>query len=154
MKLTRLILSSRPVVRSPPTRALTSAASRFCPFAARYGRTGKTQIERQLLLRNTVGRAQPGSRQPPDPLHGIDVDFMEAVAVFVACACPLAVTDGFVAAIPLRQVVADAIFIIVTVSFFWCRRQSARSPSVPSRTNRRCFVYFRRIARYTVPARA
>src|SRR4051795_4439536 len=39
--------------------------------------------ERQLLLRDAAVRSQPGAQQRPDPLHGVDVDLAEPVAVVI-----------------------------------------------------------------------
>ena len=44
----------------------------------------EAEIQRQLLLRDTPVRAEPGARQGPRPLHGVDVDLAEAVAILVA----------------------------------------------------------------------
>jgi hypothetical protein len=44
----------------------------------------EAEIERQLLLRDAPVRAEPGAQQGPCPLHGVDVDLAEAVAVLVA----------------------------------------------------------------------
>ena len=44
----------------------------------------EAQVKRQLVLRDTAVRAQPGAQQRPEPLHHVDVDFAEAVAVLVA----------------------------------------------------------------------
>src|SRR5215208_1838324 len=44
----------------------------------------EAEIERQLLLRETPVRAEPGTQQRPEPLDGIDVHLAEAVAILVA----------------------------------------------------------------------
>ncbi len=41
----------------------------------------EAEVERQLLLREAPMRAQPGAQQRPEPLHRVDVDFAEPVAV-------------------------------------------------------------------------
>src|SRR3954462_3481487 len=44
----------------------------------------EAEIGGQLLLGDAAVRPQPGTQQRPDPLHGVDVDLAEAVAVLVA----------------------------------------------------------------------
>src|SRR3712207_85996 len=48
-------------------------------------------------------RAQPGAQQGPRPLHGVDVDLAEAVAILVARVLPAAVADRLVPIAPGRQ---------------------------------------------------
>src|SRR3954452_1003538 len=44
----------------------------------------EAEIERQLVLRDAPVRAEPRAQQGPRPLHGVDVDLAEAVAILVA----------------------------------------------------------------------
>src|SRR5829696_464865 len=60
----------------------------------------EAEVERQLLLRNAAVRAEPGAQQGPRPLHGVDVDLTEAVAILVARVLPAAVADGLVLIAP------------------------------------------------------
>ena len=41
----------------------------------------EAEIERQLLLRDTAMRPQPGSQKRPEALEGVDVDLAEAVDI-------------------------------------------------------------------------
>src|SRR3954470_18433400 len=41
----------------------------------------EAEIKRQLVLRDTAVRAQPGAQQRPETLDGIDVDFTEAITI-------------------------------------------------------------------------
>src|SRR3954469_4651711 len=56
----------------------------------------EAEIERQLLLRDAPVRAQPRAQQGPRPLHGIDVDLAEAVAILVARVFATGVADRLV----------------------------------------------------------
>src|ERR1019366_6512712 len=58
-------------------------------------------------------RAQPGAQQRPEPFHGVDVDFMEAIAVFVAGIFARAVADALVLVAPAWQAGVDIVFIRV-----------------------------------------
>jgi hypothetical protein len=44
----------------------------------------EAEVERQLLLRDAPMRAEPGAQQGPGPLHRVDMDLAEAVAILVA----------------------------------------------------------------------
>src|SRR4051794_40767609 len=55
--------------------------------------------------------AQPGSEQGPEAFHGVDVDLMEAVAVFIASVFAFAVTDSLVLISPFGKTGVDIIFI-------------------------------------------
>src|SRR3712207_7130070 len=63
----------------------------------------EAEVERQLLLRDAPMRAEPGAQQGPSPLHGVDVDLAEAVAVLVARVLPAAVADRLVPVAPGRR---------------------------------------------------
>src|SRR3954469_11117257 len=75
-------------VTIPPTTSIDLVpAGRAGPYrwptvAAQEVMGGK--VERQLLLRDAPVRPQPGAQQRPDPLHRVDVDLAEPVAVLVA----------------------------------------------------------------------
>jgi hypothetical protein len=55
--------------------------------------------------------SQSRPQQRPESFDGIDVNFTEAVAIFVAGILALAVTDCLVAIVPISQLVADVVFI-------------------------------------------
>jgi transposase-like protein len=71
----------------------------------------ESEIERQLLLRDAPVRPQPGAQQGPRPLHGVDVDLAEAVAILVARVLPAAVTDRLVPIAPGRQAGVDVVLV-------------------------------------------
>ncbi len=56
-------------------------------------------------------RPKPGAQQGPEALDGVDVDFMEAVAVFIAGVLVIAVADGLVVVAPRRQAAVDVILV-------------------------------------------
>src|SRR3954451_14272636 len=56
----------------------------------------ESEVERQLLLRDAPVRAQPGAQQGPSPLHGVDADLAEAVAILVARVLPASVANRLV----------------------------------------------------------
>jgi hypothetical protein len=56
----------------------------------------ETEIEGKMLLRDTAVRAQPGAQQRPESLHRVDMDLMEAVAIFVTGILVGAVTNRLV----------------------------------------------------------
>ena len=63
----------------------------------------EAEIERQLLLRDTAMRPQPGSQKRPEALEGVDVDLAEAVAVLVAGVFASTMTDCLVAVAETRE---------------------------------------------------
>src|SRR3712207_8373698 len=60
----------------------------------------EAEIQRQLLLRDAPVRAEPGAQQGPRPLHRVDVDLAEAVAILVARVLATSVADRLV---PIRS---------------------------------------------------
>jgi len=64
-----------------------------------------------MLLRDTAVRAQPGAQQRPESLHRVDMDLMEAVAIFVTGILAGAVTNRLVLIAPLWQATVDIIFV-------------------------------------------
>jgi hypothetical protein len=64
-----------------------------------------------LLLRDAPMRPQPGAQQRPNTFHGVDVDFAEAIAIFVSRILALAMVDGLVAEAPLRQSALNRVLV-------------------------------------------
>src|SRR4051794_25585000 len=58
------------------------------------------EVERELLLRDAAVRSQPGAQQRPDPLHGVDVDLAEPVAVVIPRVLAPGVAHRLVAVAP------------------------------------------------------
>ena len=56
-------------------------------------------------------RSEPGSQQGPATFHRVDVDFVEAVAVFVACVLLPSVVDRAVFVAPVCQSAVDVVLI-------------------------------------------
>src|SRR3712207_9540251 len=73
-------------------------------------------MERQLLLRDASVRAEPGAQQGPRPLHGVDVDLAEAVAILVACVLPVRVADRGGPVAPGRQAGVAGVLVGVDAS--------------------------------------
>ena len=71
----------------------------------------EAEIERQLLLRDAPVRAEPGAQQRPEPLHGVDVDLAEAVAILVAGVLAASVADRLVLIAPGRQAGVDVVLV-------------------------------------------
>src|SRR5215217_3592083 len=42
------------------------------------------EIERQLVLRETPVRTEPGAQEGPEPFHGVDVHLAKAIPVLIA----------------------------------------------------------------------
>src|SRR3982751_1296529 len=76
----------------------------------------EAEIERQLVLRDAPVRAEPGAQQGPRPLHGVDVDLTEAVAILVARVLPASVADGLVRIAPGWQAGVDVVLVGVDAS--------------------------------------
>src|SRR4051812_40286230 len=76
----------------------------------------EAEIERQLLLRDAPVRTEPGAQQGPRPLHGVDVDLAEAVAILVARVLAMCVTDCLVLIAPGRQAGVDVVLVGVNAS--------------------------------------
>jgi transposase len=71
----------------------------------------EAEIERQLLLRDAPVRAEPGAQQGPRPLHGVDVDLAEAVAILVAGVLATSMADHLVLIAPGRQAGVDLVLV-------------------------------------------
>src|SRR3954465_4215348 len=56
-------------------------------------------------------RAKPGVQQGPRPLHRVDVDLAEAVAILVAGVLATCVADGLVPIAPGRQAGIDVVLV-------------------------------------------
>jgi hypothetical protein len=76
----------------------------------------ESEVERQLVLRDAPVRAQPGAQQGPGPLHGVDVDLAEAVAILVARVLPASMADRLVLIAPGRQASIDVVLVGVDAS--------------------------------------
>jgi hypothetical protein len=71
----------------------------------------EAEVERKTLLGDAAVRPQPGAQQGPEAFDGVDVNLVEAVAVFIAGLLPSAVADGLVIVAPLRQAAVDVILV-------------------------------------------
>src|SRR4051795_10199478 len=71
----------------------------------------ESEVERQLLLRDAAVRSQPGAQQRPDPLHGVDVDLAEPVAVVIPRVLAPGVAHRLVAVAPLVQAGVDVVLV-------------------------------------------
>jgi len=76
----------------------------------------ESQIQGQLLLRNTPVGTQPRAEQRPEPLDGVDMDFAETITVLVAGELPGGMTDRSMTVSPLGQSSIDIIFISIQKS--------------------------------------
>src|SRR5262249_542499 len=57
---------------------------RFTPVAHVVHELEETQVQREFLLGNAPMRAQPTPQERPEPLHGMDMDFTQAVAIVIS----------------------------------------------------------------------
>src|SRR3954467_14935004 len=71
----------------------------------------EAEIERQLLLRDTPVRAEPRAQQGPRPLHGVDVDLAEAVAILVARVFAPCMANSLVPIAPGWQAGVDVVLV-------------------------------------------
>src|SRR4051794_38383816 len=88
----------------------------FAAAAAVVHELEESEVERQLLLRDAPVRSQPGTQQGPGPLHGVDVDLAEAVAILVARVLPASVADRLVLIAPGWQAGVDVVLVGVDAS--------------------------------------
>jgi len=63
----------------------------------------EAEVERKTLLGDAAVRPEPGAQQGPEAFEGVDVNLVEAVAVFIAGLLPSAVADGLVRVAPRPQ---------------------------------------------------
>jgi len=56
-------------------------------------------------------RAEPRTQQRPEPFHGIDMDFMKPIAIFITSILTGRVIDALMSIAPLGQAVIDVILI-------------------------------------------
>src|SRR5919205_127362 len=71
----------------------------------------EAEIERQLVLRETAVRPQPGAQQRPEAFERVDVHISEPVAVLVACILTPGMADHFVLIAPGWQAGVDTILV-------------------------------------------
>src|SRR5215217_2604059 len=83
----------------------------FAPAACVVPELEEAEIERQLVLRETPVRAEPGAQERPEPLDGVDVHFAEAVPVLVAGILTPGMADRLVLVAPGGQASVDAILV-------------------------------------------
>jgi hypothetical protein len=69
----------------------------------------EAEVERKTLLGDAAVRPQPGAQQGPEAFDGVDVNLVEAVAVFIAGLLPSAVADGLVRCYVRRSPVTDGV---------------------------------------------
>ena len=84
------------------------------PFATNPGvvrKLEKAQVQRQLLLGDAVMGAPPGAPQRPEPLAGVEVDLVNAIAVFIARGLAVAVADRAVQLAPVGPAVVEGIVV-------------------------------------------
>src|SRR5215204_2171045 len=79
------------------------AEESFAPAACVVHELEEAEIERQLVLRETPVRAEPGAQQGPETLDGVDVHFAEAIAIFVARILTPGMADRLVLVAPGGQ---------------------------------------------------
>src|SRR5215213_5975174 len=86
----------------------------------------EAEIQRQLLLRDTPVRAEPGAQQGPCPLHRVDVDLADAVAILVARVFATSVADRLVPVAPGRQAGVAGVLVGVDAGALGDRRLDDR----------------------------
>src|SRR5215207_9346130 len=87
------------------------AEESFAPAARVVHELEEAEVVRQLLLRDTPMRAEPGAQQRPEPLDRVDVHLAEPVPVLVAGVLAAPVTDRLVLAAPGWQAGVDTILV-------------------------------------------
>ena len=71
----------------------------------------EAEVEGKALLGDAAVRPEPGAQQGPEAVEGVDVNLVEAVAVFIACLLPSAVADGLVRVAPRPQAAVEIPFV-------------------------------------------
>src|SRR5947209_5204762 len=71
----------------------------------------EAEIQRQLVLRDTAVRTQPGTQQRPEALNGVDVDFAKTVAILITGILTTGMAHRLVAIAPSWQACIDVILI-------------------------------------------
>jgi len=56
----------------------------------------EAEVEGQLLLGNSTVWSQPGTQERPEPLYGIDMNFVFTISVFIPCELTLSVVHRLV----------------------------------------------------------
>lgn len=65
----------------------------FAPAAGVVDEFEEGEVQRQLLLRDAPVWAKPGAQEGPNPLHGVDVDLAEAIAIIITGVFTVCVAD-------------------------------------------------------------
>jgi len=71
----------------------------------------KCEVEREQFLRDSAVRAQPGAKQGPEPFNRVDMDFMEAVPVFISRVLAPAVANALVGVAPGFESGVDIVLV-------------------------------------------
>ena len=71
----------------------------------------EAEIIGEAFLRNAAMRSKPGAKKRPAAFHGVDVDLMEAVAVFIPGILARPMADALVLIAPLIEACIDVVFI-------------------------------------------
>jgi hypothetical protein len=71
----------------------------------------ESEIDGQLVLRDTAVRTEPGAQQRPEAFDGIDVDFAEAVAILITRILAPPMADRLVPVAPARQAGIDGVLV-------------------------------------------
>ena len=71
----------------------------------------EAEVARKTLLGDAAVRPEPGAQQGPEAFDGVDVNLVEAVAVFIAGLLPSAVADGLVLVAPLSQAAVEVLLV-------------------------------------------
>ena len=69
------------------------------------------QVQWEFLLGNAPMRAQPTPQERPEPFHGIDMDFTEAIAIFIASELAPSMVDALMVISPGRQAGINTVLI-------------------------------------------
>src|SRR5512135_64411 len=102
----RLIRDSRQLLDQEADQGFQQ---RFTPLSDVVNELEESQIQGQLLLRNSPVGTQPRAEQRPEPLDGVDMDFAEPIAILVAGELPRGMTDRSMTVSPFSQSRIDVI---------------------------------------------
>ncbi len=71
----------------------------------------EAEVSGEILLGNAAMRSKPGTQERPEAFHGVDMDCMEAVAVFISGILARPMADALVLIAPLIEACIDVVFI-------------------------------------------
>ena len=84
------------------------------------------EVQRKQFLRDAPVWPQPGAQQRPEPLDGVDMDFMEPIPIVISGVLADRVADGLMAVSPRGESGVDIVLVRVDQTAWLDHRSDER----------------------------